>query len=84
MTTTKIAISLPSDVVSGARRAVKRGIAGSVSAYVAAALSQKVMLDDLDELLTQMLHETGGPLTAAERKRADRVLDGEGRRPRKS
>ena len=81
MTTEKIAISLPSAILSGARRAVKRGRAGSVSAYVASALEQKVMLDDLDELLTQMLARTGGPLTDAERRRVDRLLD-TGRAPR--
>ena len=74
MTTIKIAVSLPEEVVSGARRAVKRGRAGSVSAYVAAALEQKVMLDDLDDVLTQMLADTGGPLSAAERRVADHAL----------
>ena len=76
MTTEKIAVSLPSEILRGARRAVKRGRAGSVSAYVASALEQKVMLDDLDDLLTQMLARTGGPLTDGERRRVDRLLDG--------
>lgn len=75
MTSVKIAVSLPSEAVRGARRAVKRGEAGSVSAYVASALEAKVMLDDLDALLGQLLAETGGPLTGPERRRADRILD---------
>lgn len=81
MTTEKIAVSLPSEIIQGARRAVKRGRAGSVSAYVASALEQKVMLDDLDDLLTQMLARTGGPMTDRERRRVDRLLDA-GRAPR--
>ncbi len=75
MTSVKIAVSLPGDLVKGARRAVQRGQAGSVSAYVASALEQRVKRDDLDALLTELLSETGGPMTAAERKRADRILD---------
>lgn len=36
--TTKITVSLPDELVEDARRAVKRGDAASVSAYVAAAM----------------------------------------------
>ena len=72
--TAKIAISLPKHVADGARRAVRSGRAASVSAYVAAALEEKVKLDDLSSLLTEMLSESGGPLTAAEREAADRLL----------
>jgi Arc/MetJ-type ribon-helix-helix transcriptional regulator len=74
MTTSKIAVSLPKELVQRARRAVAQGEAASVSAYVATALAQKGSLDDLAELLREMLVETGGPLTAAERREADRVL----------
>lgn len=34
------------------------------------------MLDDLSTLLEEMLVETGGPLTKAERRAADRILRG--------
>jgi hypothetical protein len=51
-----------------------------MSAYVAAALEQKTKLDDLDDLLSEMLAESGGPLTAAERRAADRAIFGRGRR----
>ena len=47
-----------------------------MSAYVAAALEQKSKLDDLEELLAEMLSETGGPLGARERRIADRMLSG--------
>jgi antitoxin ParD1/3/4 len=74
MTAAKIAVSLPADLVERARRAVAEGRATSVSAYVAAALQEKAKLDDLASLLDEMLAETGGPLTARERKMADRAL----------
>jgi Arc/MetJ-type ribon-helix-helix transcriptional regulator len=72
--TAKIAISLPKEVAARARRAVRRGHAKSVSAYVAAALEEKVKLDDLATLLDEMLAESGGPLTTRERRAADRAL----------
>ncbi|MEX1007769.1 MAG: toxin-antitoxin system antitoxin subunit [Acidimicrobiia bacterium] len=74
MTTTKIAVSLPAELVDQARRAVAEGRAPSVSAYVAKALEEQAKLDDLAALLDEMLTETGGPLTARERKAADRAL----------
>ncbi len=55
-----------------------------MSSYVAAALEEKVKLDDLAELLDEMLAETGGRLTAAERRAADRDLTGPPRRKRRS
>lgn len=81
MTATKIAISLPAPAVARARAAVKSGRAPSVSAYIAAALEEKAKLDDLASLLDEMLAETGGPLTAAERAKADRALRPARRRP---
>ena len=60
--TEKIAVSLPRGIADRARRAVRQGRAPSVSAYKLAAL------------LDEMLAETGGPLTAAERRAADRAL----------
>jgi Arc/MetJ-type ribon-helix-helix transcriptional regulator len=74
MTTAKIAVSLPTELVEQARRAVADGRAASVSAYVARALEEQAKLDDLASLLKEMLAETGGPLTAAERNAADQVL----------
>lgn len=83
MTVQKIAVSLPKHVVDGARRAVRSGRAKSVSAYVADALEERVKLDDLSLLLDEMLAESGGPLTPAERRAADRALGVEKHAPRK-
>ena len=74
MTTAKIAVSLPPQLVAHAKQAVADGRASSVSAYVAAALEEQAKLDDLASLLDEMLSETGGPLTAPERRAADRAL----------
>jgi len=74
MTTSKIAVSLPAELVDQAQRAVAEGRASSVSAYVARALHEQAKLDDLASLLEEMLAETGGRLSAAERKAADRAL----------
>jgi Arc/MetJ-type ribon-helix-helix transcriptional regulator len=76
MTREKIAVSLPPNLVKAAKSAVRRGRAPNVSAYVADALAEKVMIDDLSALLAEMLTETGGPLTKAERRDADRILQG--------
>lgn len=74
MTTSKIAVSLPTELVEQAQRAVAAGRAASVSAYVARALEEQAKLDDLGSLLEEMLAETGGRLTADERNAADRAL----------
>jgi Arc/MetJ-type ribon-helix-helix transcriptional regulator len=73
-TMAKIAVSLPAALAERARKAVRKGRATSVSAYVAAALEEKAKLDDLASLLDEMLAESGGPLTAAERRAADEAL----------
>jgi Arc/MetJ-type ribon-helix-helix transcriptional regulator len=72
--TSKIAVSLPDHLVVQARRAAADGRAASVSAYVAAALEEKAKLDDLAALLDELLAETGGPLTDAERRHADEII----------
>ena len=74
MTTEKIAVSLPARLAQRARKAVRQGRAASVSAYVASALAEKVKLDELSTLLNEMLAESGGRLTAEERRAADRAL----------
>jgi Arc/MetJ-type ribon-helix-helix transcriptional regulator len=70
----KIAVSIPTHLVAKARRAVKQGEAPSVSAYIARAVEQKAMQDDLDAMLDEWLAETGGPPTSAERRRAREKL----------
>jgi Arc/MetJ-type ribon-helix-helix transcriptional regulator len=77
---TKIAISLPLRAAETARNAVKAGRATSVSAYIAEAVEQHGKQEDLAAVLDEMLAETGGSLTDAERRAADRAL---GYKPRK-
>lgn len=74
MTTAKIAITVPEDVLERARDAVRRGRGSSLSAYVSAAIDQKLQQDELDAMLDEMLAESGGPLTDAERGRAREAL----------
>jgi Arc/MetJ-type ribon-helix-helix transcriptional regulator len=74
MNSEKIAISLPEALAARARSAVRKGRARSVSAYVAAAIEEKAKLDELEDLLQEMLAETGGPLSAREREIADAAL----------
>ena len=76
----KLAVSLPARAAHSARRAVQRGQAASVSAYIAAAIEEKAKLDDLVALLDELLAASGGPLTAAEQRAADRAL-GVSRKP---
>ncbi|HEU4618046.1 MAG TPA: hypothetical protein VFV10_08390 [Gammaproteobacteria bacterium] len=83
MTRAKIAVTLPPALVTRAQNAVREGRAPSFSAYVAAALEEKVKLDDLKEMLDEMLAETGGPLTDRECVAADAALGITGQRKRK-
>ena len=70
----KIAISLPEDTVARVRQAVRSGRAASASAYIAEAIRERVTRDDLADMLSGMLQETGGPLSAQERRHIDREL----------
>lgn len=71
--TVKIAVSLPDHLVEDAKRAVETGVAPSVSAYVADALTQRGRVDTLAALLDEMDREHGKP-SAADLAWADRVL----------
>ena len=59
--TTKIAISLPDEVLQSARRAVRDGRASSLSGYIATTLAERQAYEDLATLLADMAAETGGP-----------------------
>jgi hypothetical protein len=74
MTRAKIAVTVPRPLLAAARRAVKMGQAESISAYVTAAMEQKAKLDDLAAMLDEMLVESGGAPTGAERREAERML----------
>lgn len=83
MTTEKIAVTVPRELIRKARRAVQKGAARSLSAYVSRAIEVQTMQDDLDDLLREMLEESGGPLTPEEIRRADAMLDAPGRRSKR-
>src|SRR5437763_15935013 len=84
MTMAKIAITVPEVLLSDVRRAVRRGRSASVSAYITDAVAERVKLDDLARLLSEMLAETGGPLTASEKRAADAALGVRTRRKRRA
>ena len=55
--TTKIAISLPDDLVAAARKAVADGRAASISAFVANAIEEHGRYEELAVLLSEMAAE---------------------------
>jgi Arc/MetJ-type ribon-helix-helix transcriptional regulator len=71
--TTKIAVSLPDELVAAARRAVAEGRAASVSAYVAGALARQLREEDLSATIAEMRAEHGVP-SVEDYAWADRVL----------
>ena len=74
MTVAKITISIETRVLKGARGAIRRGRAKSLSAYISKAVEEKVADDDLMTMLDEMLEETGGPPTPEEEREAERAL----------
>jgi hypothetical protein len=73
MTTRKVALSIPADAVARAKKEVRAGRAKSLSAFVSAALEEKLHRDELSEVLDAMDAEHGPP-SARARKWAQRVL----------
>ena len=73
MATSKIAVGLPTELVAASAARSSRTARPQVSVRMSLRHSRN-KLDDLAALLEQMLAQTGGPLTAAERKDADRAL----------
>jgi Arc/MetJ-type ribon-helix-helix transcriptional regulator len=71
--TTKIAVSLPDELVAAARQAVADGRAASVSAFVAEAIKEHGRYEGLAELLAEMASEAGPP-THEDRTWARRAL----------
>ena len=71
----EISVSLPDDLVAHAKGTVRGGWEAGVSAYLAGALPEWVRLERLESLLDEILEESGGPLTVAQRAQADRLLD---------
>lgn len=71
--TTKIAVSLPDELVEAAREAVRDGRAASVSAYVADAMADKARRSSLGEILDQ-LDRLYGPVPEGVMAVVDREL----------
>lgn len=71
--TTKIAVSLPDELVAAARQAVADGRAASVSAFVADAIEEHGRYEQLAALLSEMAAEAGPP-TDEDREWARRTL----------
>ena len=65
MTTAKIAISMPNEVLQLARHEVKAGRAKSLSALVSEAVDEKLRRDELAAILDAMDAELGPPNTEA-------------------
>jgi hypothetical protein len=73
MTKSKVALTIPSDVLRLAQKEVKSGRAKSLSAFVSAALDEKVRRDELASILDAMDAAHGKPNQAAQ-SWAKRVL----------
>jgi len=74
MTAAKIAITLPREQLARVRRAVKRGRAGSVSAYISEAVERRQREESLADLLAELTEQHGEP-DEEDRAWARRVLD---------
>ncbi|MET0592021.1 MAG: hypothetical protein ABW133_04930 [Polyangiaceae bacterium] len=61
MTKSKVALTIPGDVLLLARREVKAGRAKSLSAFVSEAVDEKVRRDELSTILDAMDAEHGEP-----------------------
>jgi hypothetical protein len=73
MTTAKVALTVPTEVLRLARREVRAGHAKSLSAFVSEAIHEKLCRDALVEVLDAMDAEYGPPNREA-RAWAKRVL----------
>jgi hypothetical protein len=73
MTTAKVALSIPEEVLELAKKEVSAGRAKSLSAFVSTAIDEKVRRDELRSVLDEMDSVYGKPNKAA-RAWAKRVL----------
>ena len=67
MTTAKVALSIPAEVLKEAKRQVAKGRAKSLSSFVSEALADKLRRDELDVILDAMDRELGKPSKEATR-----------------
>jgi Arc/MetJ-type ribon-helix-helix transcriptional regulator len=85
MATQKVTVTLPEEQVAAIRQLVATGKAASVSGFVQHAVS--VAVDDVagwGAVLAEALAQTGGDLTAEERRWADRILGGTTKKGKRS
>jgi DNA topoisomerase VI subunit B len=73
MSVSKIAISLPAELLAEVRRAVRKE-GCTFSSYVARALETETKRETLEEYVADALARTGGPMTEAEREETARRL----------
>jgi hypothetical protein len=66
MTKSKVALTIPSDVLRLAQKEVRAGRAKSLSAFVSEAVDEKVRRDDLASVLDAMDAAQGKPDKAAQ------------------
>jgi hypothetical protein len=65
MTSAKVALSLPADLLEQAKMEVATGRAKNLSVFVAEALDQRLRRDELNAILDAMDEEHGPPNKAA-------------------
>jgi Arc/MetJ-type ribon-helix-helix transcriptional regulator len=82
MTTRKIAVSVPEELVEDARRAVAAGATTSVSAYVTEAMRSFRHSQTLGELLAEL--DATDPIPADTRRWAEQELDRVAEGPRET
>ena len=64
MTTAKVALSIPTDVLKQAKKQVSSGRSKSLSFYVSDALGEKLQRDELADVLDAMDRDLGKPRRA--------------------
>ncbi len=67
MTTAKVAISLPIEVLKSAKKQVTTGRAKSLSAFIREAVDEKLRRDELEKLLDALDAQHGEPKRGAQR-----------------
>ncbi len=74
---TKTTITIDADVLDTVKAAVAAGLGTSVSAYIEhAVVGQLASESDFDDMIEEMLTETGGPPSPEERAAARALLSG--------
>jgi len=75
-TRARVTVSVPDEVLEIARRDVAKGAATSLSAWVTDAAEAKARRESLEQVLDNLLEQSGGPLTEEETTWARSQLQG--------